>query len=290
MHKDGSRIPLLGSLGALRDGAGSITGYVGVYTDMAHYHLLEAQLRQSQKMEAIGRLAGGIAHDFNNMLTVITSYVQMLQAVHVRDDDTADLAEIAAAASRAAGLTRQLLTFSRKQVVQVSTVNLSDVVSQIEPMLRRISVENVQFRTSLAPDLGFVRVDAAQMEQVVMNLSVNAVDAMPHGGSLLFETANVELDEDYALSHPEVEPGAYVMLATTDTGVGMNAATLARIFEPFFTTKEVGRGTGQGLALARAVVHDQHGGRISLSSHVGVGTTFTIRIPINGQNNTGVPS
>ena len=278
VHKDGARIELLASSGAFRSATDAAAGYITVYTDLTQHRQLEAQLRQSQKMEAVGRLSGGIAHDFNNMLTVITSYVQLLQERHDADEDSEDLAEISAAAMRAAGLTRQLLTFSRKQVVQVSTVNLGQVVERIQPMLRRVSAENIDLRASLAPDLGAVLVDGAQMEQVIMNLAVNAIDAMPDGGSLVFETANVDLDADYAVTHPEVTPGPYVMLAASDTGHGMTDATVAKIFEPFFTTKEAGHGTGLGLAMAYSIVR-QAGGHIWVYSEVGRGTTFKIFLP-----------
>ncbi|MEP6729727.1 MAG: PAS domain S-box protein [bacterium] len=278
MRKNGTRIELLASSGALPSGDKRAAGSITVFTDLTAHRQLEAQLRQSQKMEAVGRLSGGIAHDFNNMLTVITSYVQLLQARHGVDDDSEDLAEISAAAMRAAGLTRQLLTFSRQQIVQVSSVNLGEVVERIRPMLRRVSAENIDLRSTLASDLGAVLVDAAQMEQVMMNLAMNALDAMPDGGSLVFETANVELDADYASLHPEVKPGPYVMLAASDSGCGMSAATLGKIFEPFFTTKEPGRGTGLGLATTYSIVR-QAGGHIWVYSEPGRGTTFKIFLP-----------
>jgi PAS domain S-box-containing protein len=278
MRKDGTRVELLAASGTVEDVDGTASGYIGVFTDLTHHHLLEAQLRQSQKLEAVGRLAGGIAHDFNNVLTIITSYVQVLQAQHDRDAGSEELAEIAAAARRAAALTRQLLTFSRKQMVHLATVNVNDVVTAIEPMLRRVGAENIQLRTSLAPDLGSVFADAAQLEQVILNLAVNASDAMPDGGSLVLETANVELDDDYVSSHADVIPGPYVMLAASDTGSGMNEATLARIFEPFFTTKEPGRGTGLGLAMAYEVIR-QARGHFWVYSELDGGTTFKIYLP-----------
>ena len=278
MCKNGNRIELLAAAGAVDDADGRTTGYLGIFTDLTRHRLLEAQLRQSQKLEAVGRLAGGIAHDFNNLLTVITSYVEMLQTRHHTGTDADYLAEIGGAAARAAALTRQLLTFSRKQIVQLSTVNVNEVVSRIEPMLRRVSAGNIHLRSSLAPDLGVVLVDAGQLEQVILNLAVNAADAMPDGGSLVIETANVDLDEDYASSHAEVNPGPYVMLAMSDTGFGMNEATLAKIFEPFFTTKEPGRGTGLGLAMAYEIVR-QAGGHIWVYSEVDAGATFKIYLP-----------
>jgi two-component system cell cycle sensor histidine kinase/response regulator CckA len=277
-RKDGTSIDLLATNGVVVDADGAAAGYIGVFTDLTQHRLLEAQLRQSQKMEAVGRLAGGVAHDFNNMLTVITSYVQILQSQHRSAEDTEDLAQIAAATSRAALLTRQLLTFSRKQTVQLSEVNVNDVVARIEPMLRRVSAENIDVRTSLARELDVVLADAGQLEQVILNLAVNAADAMPDGGSLVLETANVELDDDYARSHPDVIPGQYVMLAASDTGCGMTESTISKVFEPFFTTKEPGRGTGLGLATAYAIVR-QAGGHIWVDSEVGSGTTFKIYLP-----------
>jgi PAS domain S-box-containing protein len=278
MRKDGTRVELLAASGTMEDVDGAVSGYIGVFTDLTHHHLLEAQLRQSQKLEAVGRLAGGIAHDFNNVLTIITSYVQVLQAQDDGAEKSEELAEIAAAAARAAALTRQLLTFSRKQIVYMATVNVNDVVTAIEPMLRRVGAENIHLRTSLAPDLGSVLADAAQLEQVILNLALNASDAMPDGGSLVVETANVELDDDYVSSHAEVIPGPYVMLAASDTGCGMNEATLAKIFEPFFTTKELGRGTGLGLAMAYEIIR-QAGGHFWVYSEVDGGTTFKIYLP-----------
>ena len=278
MRKDGSRIDLLAASGAVDDADGAATGYIGIFTDLTQHRILEAQLRQSQKLEAVGRLAGGIAHDFNNVLAIITSYVEMLLGPHDPETEREDLAEIGAAAARAAALTRQLLTFSRTQVVHLATVNVNDVVTNILPMLNRASAENIRLRTSLASDLGPVFADAAQLEQVILNLTVNASDAMPDGGSLLIETANMELDDRYTLSHPDVVPGRYVMLSATDTGCGMSTGVLANIFEPFFTTKEPGRGTGLGLAMAYAIVR-QAGGHIAVDSEVNRGATFRIFLP-----------
>jgi two-component system cell cycle sensor histidine kinase/response regulator CckA len=278
LRKNGTRVEVLAAAGAVRDTDGKAAGYIGIFTDLTQHRLLEAQLRQSQKLEAVGRLAGGIAHDFNNLLTVITSYVEMLQAPHGREAEPAYLKEIGGAAARAAALTRQLLTFSRKQIVQHSTVDVNEVVARIEPMLRRVSAQNIHLRSSLASDLGLVHADAGQLEQVILNLVVNASDAMPDGGSLVLQTANVELDQGYALMHAEVVPGPYVMLAVSDTGVGMNEATLAKIFEPFFTTKEPGHGTGLGLAMAYEIVR-QAGGHIWVYSEVDGGATFKIYLP-----------
>ncbi len=277
-HKDGTRIALLGAAGVRRDHDGIPTGYVVLYTDMRQYRHLEAQLRQSQKMEAVGRLAGGVAHDFNNMLTVITAYVQLLRLDHPQDDVTAPLLEIEAATTRAAALTRQLLTFSRMQVVTVATIDVSDVIARLQPMLRRVSAANIELHLSLADDVGFVRVDPAQLEQVIVNLAMNAMDAMPHGGALTIETANIDLDADYARLHQDVTPGPYVMIAVSDMGTGMDSATIAKIFEPFYTTKPAGYGTGLGLAIAYSVVK-QANGHIYVYSEIGQGTTFKIFLP-----------
>jgi two-component system cell cycle sensor histidine kinase/response regulator CckA len=278
LRKDGTRIELLAASGVVRDADGKESGYLGIFTDLTTHRLLESQLRQSQKLEAVGRLAGGLAHDFNNLLTVITSYVEMLRAPHDAAVQGAYLAEIGGAATRAAALTRQLLTFSRRQVVQTSIVNMNDVVSQIEPMLRRVSAQNISLRSVLAPDLGSVLADPAQLEQIILNLAVNASDAMPDGGSLTLETANVELDAAYVSTHAEVTPGSYVMLSVSDTGYGMTDETLAKIFEPFFTTKEAGRGTGLGLAITYEVVR-QARGHIWVYSEVDAGAIFRIYLP-----------
>jgi two-component system cell cycle sensor histidine kinase/response regulator CckA len=278
LRKDGTRIELLAASGVVRDADGKAAGYLGIFTDLTKHRLLESQLRQSQKLEAVGRLAGGLAHDFNNLLTIITSYVEVLRAPHDAAERASHLAEIGGAAARAAALTRQLLTFSRRQVVQTSVVNVNDVVSQLEPMLRRVSAQNISLRSVLAPDLGSVLADPAQLEQMILNLAVNANDAMPDGGSLTLETANVELDADYVSTHAEVTPGSYVLLSVRDTGYGMTDETLAKIFEPFFTTKEAGRGTGLGLAITYEVVR-RAGGHIWVYSEVDAGAIFRIYLP-----------
>jgi two-component system cell cycle sensor histidine kinase/response regulator CckA len=278
LRKDGTRVELLSATGVVRDADGRASGYLGIFTDLTKHRLLESQLRQSQKLEAVGRLAGGLAHDFNNMLTIITAYVETLRAPHSAAERASYLGEIGGAAARAAALTRQLLTFSRRQVVQTAIVNVNDVVSQIEPMLRRVSAENISLRSILAPDLGSVLADPAQLEQMILNLAVNASDAMPDGGSLTLETANVELDADYVSTHAEVTPGSYVMLSVSDTGHGMTDETLAKIFEPFFTTKEAGHGTGLGLAITYEVVR-QARGHIWVYSEVDAGAIFRIYLP-----------
>jgi PAS domain S-box-containing protein len=240
---------------------------------------LEAQLLQAQKLESIGRLAGGVAHDFNNLLTVINGYCEMLlNRLGETDPLRAYAAPILKAGRQAALLTEQLLAFSRKQVSRAEPLDLSAVVSGSMDMFRRLVGEDVEFVAMLDPSPGIVLADAGQIQQVLMNLIVNARDAMPHGGKLIVETAAVHLDEDYVAEHPEVAPGPYVMLAVTDTGSGMDEEVRQRIFEPFFTTKEKGAGTGLGLAMVYGIVR-QHKGWIWVYSEPGKGTTFKIYLP-----------
>ncbi len=238
-----------------------------------------AQLQQSQKMEAIGQLAGGVAHDFNNLLSVVLGYADLILADMESDDVTrGDVEEIRRAGERAAALTRQLLMFSRQQVIEPKVLDLNDVLSDVDKMLRRLVGEDVELTTIHGPSLGHIRADPGSVEQVIMNLVVNARDAMPVGGKLTIETANVLLDEEYARAHLEAKPGAHVMLAITDTGSGMDKSTLARIFEPFYTTKEKGKGTGLGLSTVFGIVQ-QSGGTVWVYSEVGVGTTFKVYLP-----------
>ena len=240
---------------------------------------LEAELRQAQKMESIGRLAGGIAHDFNNLLTVITGYAQLrLNAMAENDSWRADLEEIEKAAKRASDLTKQLLTFSRQQTVKLRVVSLDDVIINLDKMLRRLVGEEIEFMTLPGARLGNIRVDLGQMEQVLMNLVVNARDAIVGNGKIIIETKNVSLDEEYTSRHVGVTAGEYVIMAVSDTGCGMTPEVREHIFEPFFTTKECGKGTGLGLSTCYGIVK-QAGGYIEVYSEPGYGSAFKVYLP-----------
>jgi PAS domain S-box-containing protein len=263
----------------LRSPAEGTATLLGVATEITERKRLEEQLLQSQKMEAVGQLAGGVAHDFNNILTAIVGYTDLLAAElgsNVRQLE--DLEEIRKAARRAAALTRQLLAFSRKQVLEPRIIDVNGVVLNLDKMLRSLISENIALKTDLADNLAAARADPNQIEQVIMNLAINARDAMPDGGTVTIETRNATLDDTYAAQHVSVIPGEYVMLAVTDTGCGMDAKTQSRIFEPFFTTKPPGRGTGLGLSTVYGIVK-QSGGNIWLYSELGKGTTFKIYLP-----------
>ena len=250
-----------------------------VAQDISERHILEQQLRQAQKMEAVGRLAGGVAHDFNNLLMVIKGHTELLMnELPPADRLSRKIAQIDRSADRATALTKQLLAFSRMQVLQPRVMNLNGVVEDMGKLLPRLIGEDIELGIRTAPDLGAIRADASQMEQIIMNLAVNARDAMPAGGRLFIETSNEELDRTYNMTHPMVQSGRYVLLAVSDTGTGMDAETQAHIFEPFFTTKEPGKGTGLGLATVYGVVK-QSGGFIWVYSEVGKGTCFKIYLP-----------
>ncbi len=275
--KDGQEIPVSVRVSLIKQGERAI-GLSSINRDLRPTRGLQEQLRQAQKMEAIGQLAGGVAHDFNNLLTVINSYSEKLCGELPADDPIAvQMHEIRKAGERAAALTRQLLAFSRKQVLEIKVVNLNETVEQSGKMLRRLIGEDVTLATVLAPNLAQVKVDPGQMEQILMNLAVNARDAMPQGGKMTIETANVDIEPSVA-GQMDLGPGRYVMLAVSDTGCGMDRQTQERIFEPFFTTKGVGKGTGLGLAVVHGIVK-QSGGRISVYSEPGHGTTFKIYLP-----------
>jgi PAS domain S-box-containing protein len=269
----------ISSKAPLSDNSGKPYATCGISTDITDRKRVEDQLRQSQKMDAIGRLAGGIAHDFNNLLTAITGYstlaLQGMDPSHPLHDF---IREILKAGERAAGLTRQLLTYSRKQAMESKPLSLNTIVSDMERMLRRLIGEDVQLAANLAPDIGNVMADRGQVEQIVLNLVLNARDAMPHGGMLTLETRRTVLDALYVGTHLETSPGPHAMLAVSDTGIGMPPAVQARIFEPFFTTKEVGKGTGLGLSVVYGIVK-QSCGSISVNSELGKGTTFRIYFP-----------
>jgi PAS domain S-box-containing protein len=279
IRKDGTKRSIESSVSLIRDDSGQPRGFRGVIRDITERKELETQLRQAQKMEAIGTLAGGIAHDFNNLLQAISGYTQLLLwGKSGNDPGTHELKEIERAAGRAASLIRQLLAFSRKVEGERRPVNLNREIMDIEKVLRRTIPKMIDIEISLSQDLRTVHADPIQMEQILLNLGSNAADAMPEGGKLILETGNASLDEDYCRNHLGAVPGEYVLLKVTDTGHGMDQKTLQHIFEPFFTTKEIGKGTGLGLGSVYGIVKS-HGGYIMCYSEKGHGTTFNIYLP-----------
>jgi two-component system, cell cycle sensor histidine kinase and response regulator CckA len=276
---DGRMFQLLGYACPLYDERGEVRGSMGAYVDLTERKRLEEQLFQAQKMEAIGVLAGGVAHDFNNLLTIITGYGEMLVSELAGENRLQDCAqEILHAGERAAGLTSQLLAFSRRQVFQPKVLALNAVLTNMDKMLRRIIGEDIVLRTVASPEVGLIKADLVQIEQVILNLAVNARDAMPSGGTLTISVSDLEIEESETPDGGELKPGSYVLLTVSDTGCGMDAATQARIFEPFFTTKGYGKGTGLGLSTVYGIVR-QSGGSISVVSHPGCGATFRIYLP-----------
>jgi PAS domain S-box-containing protein len=278
-RRDGSTIFVRESARAFRAEDGRVLYYDGIVEDVTERRRLEEQLRQAQKMEAVGRLASGVAHDFNNLLTIIMGYSDLLfESVSADDRMRPPVEEIKKAAERAAALTRQLLAFGRKQVLPPRILDLNGLLTNVDKMLRRMIGEDIELVTHLPPGLGRVKADPEQIEQVIMNLAANARDAMPQGGQLTLEAANLELDSSYVSSHESFLPGHYVMIAVSDTGIGMDAEAQARIFQPFFTTKQQGKGMGLGLATVYGIVR-QSEGHIWVYSEPGKGTTFKVYLP-----------
>ena len=278
-RRDGTFITVSLAVAPLHGPSGLVEGTMAVVADLTEHRALEEQVRQLQKMEAVSRLAGGIAHDFNNMLGVITGLTQLvLERSDLEEALRHDVQLIDATAERAALLTRQLLAFSRKQVLRPTVLSLSDLIANLEPLLRRLIRADIELVSRVVPGACDVKADGTQLEQIVLNLAVNARDAMPEGGRLTIDTTEVELRDEFVDRSSALPAGDYVMLRVTDTGIGMDAAVQARLFEPFFTTKEPGKGTGLGLATVYGIV-SQSGGAIRVSSAPGKGTTFKIYLP-----------
>ena len=278
--KDGTKIESLLTATLRRDNDGAILGYHGIVRDVTERKQLQRQFLQAQKMEAIGQLAGGVAHDFNNILTAIIGYTDVLtQQIPEDSPYRSKVMHINSAGARAAHLTRQLLAFSRKQILDLRPLKLNEVIANFQRMLRPLIGEDIEVVTLLDPSAGTVMGDATQIEQILLNLAINARDAMPKGGKLTVETANIHLDEAYVRTHSEVRAGPYVMVAVSDTGHGIEPDVLPRVFDPFFTTKAKEKGTGLGLSTVYGIVK-QHQGHITASSEPGRGTTFKVYLPL----------
>jgi PAS domain S-box-containing protein len=279
LRKDAKPVDVSVTFSPVRDRSGRVFATSIIAQDITENKRLQEQFRQAQKMEAIGRLAGGVAHDFNNLLTVILgNSEELLASLPANDQNRALIAEISKAGERAASLTRRLLTFSRKQVLEPKVLYLNAIVAESEKLLVRLLGEDIEVKTKLTARLGLVKADPAQLEQVIMNLSINARDAMPQGGKLTIETAEVELDDAYCRTRPQVKPGPYIMLAVSDSGTGMDEVTKSQIFEPFFTTKEQGKGTGLGLSMVYSFIMHS-GGHLAVYSEPGMGSTFKVYLP-----------
>jgi two-component system, cell cycle sensor histidine kinase and response regulator CckA len=278
-HKDGTLISVSVGIAPIESRDGSVVGVSKIGHDVSQVRKLEAQLIEAQKMEAVGQLSAGVAHDFNNLLGIILAYGEIItRDLGAGHPVAKHLDSIRHAADRGAALTRQLLIFSRNETVQFEVLNLNEAVSDLQSMLRQLIDDNIDFSMVSAPDVGHIKADAGYLGQVLMNLVINARDAMPGGGTLSVVSANVTLDRDYLLSHPTVAAGDYVMIDVTDTGTGMTDAVKAQLFVPFFTTKPRGRGTGLGLATCRTIVQ-KCGGHIDVRSEVGQGTSFQVYFP-----------
>jgi len=279
VRKDGRRIRISLTLSPLRDRTGRLIGASVIKRDVTAQRVIEHQLQQAQRMEAVGRLAGGIAHDFNNLLTIIGGLAGLTaNRLGEGTRERRDLEQVVKAAERASDLTLQLLTFSRRQIAEIENVDLNLVVSGLESLLRRLLGENITLHTSLARDAGHVRSNRAQLEQIVMNLAVNARDAMPEGGTITIQTENVTVNGHFTAEQLQLGPGSYVVISVSDTGQGMDPVTQANIFEPFFTTKSPGQGTGLGLATVYSIVQ-QAGGAIYVYSEPGRGSVFKVYFP-----------
>jgi len=279
IRKDGKEITVFMSTSTVKDDDGQPVVVVAVLNDITLHKQLEAQLRQSQKMEAIGQLAGGVAHDFNNLLTVIEGYIDLLKS-KLNGNTSVDsyIKQMKKATERAVSLTRQLLTFSRRQVVQPKIIDVNKTIKELSKMLNRLIGEHIELITNFNHNVWKIKIDPNQFEQVLLNLIVNARDAMPKGGELIIETEQIKLDKNYQRFHPDVKPGDYVLIKVTDTGVGMSEEVQQRIFEPFFTTKGKGKGTGLGLATVYGIIK-QNNGHIAVQSELEKGTTFSVYLP-----------